>query len=410
MALASKAMKTYEYAVRDRRGQLVEGKLEAQNEAALVAMLKSKGYAPVSIKQAGGGMNREIKLPGGDKVGLKDLAIMSRQFATMISSGLSLLRALTILAEQTESTGLAKVLAVVRTEVEGGIALSAALAKHPRVFPPLMINMCRAGEVGGFLDTTLVQVADNFESEVKLRGKIKSAMTYPVVVLVMAILAVIGMLIFIVPTFKKMFVDLGGTLPAPTRVLVFLSDQMSWFAPVGLVGLVVGGVIWSRIKNEKRTRELVDPIKLKLPVFGPLFRKVALSRFARNLGAMTKAGVPILQALDIVADTTGNVVLAHAVHDVQNSVRSGESLTGPLQNHPVFPAMVVQMLAVGEDTGALDTMLYKIADFYDAEVEATTESLTALMEPLMIAMLGGIVGSMIVALYMPIFKIFDLIK
>lgn len=410
MAVSAKAMKTYEYAVRDRRGQLVEGKLEAQNEAALVAMLKSKGYAPVSIRASGGGMNREIKLPGRDKVGLKDLAIMSRQFATMISSGLSLLRALTILSEQTESKGLAKVLALVRADVEGGTALSTALAKHPRVFPPLMINMCRAGEVGGFLDTTLVQVADNFESEVKLRGKIKSAMTYPVVVLVMALLAVLGMLLFIVPVFSHMFDDLGGTLPAPTRVLVFMSNQMSWFVPVLVVALIAFSVVWSRVKNEERVRNLVDPVKLKVPVFGPLFRKVALSRFARNLGAMTRAGVPILQALDIVADTTGNVVLARAIRDVQNSVRSGESLTGPLHNHAVFPPMVVQMLAVGEDTGALDTMLYKIGDFYDAEVEATTESLTALMEPLMIAMLGGIVGSMIVALYMPIFKIFELIQ
>jgi type IV pilus assembly protein PilC len=410
MAVSAKAMKTYEYAVRDRRGQLVEGKLEAQNEAALVAMLKSKGYAPVSIRASGGGMNREIKLPGRDKVGLKDLAIMSRQFATMISSGLSLLRALTILSEQTESKGLAKVLGLVRADVEGGTALSTALAKHPRVFPPLMINMCRAGEVGGFLDTTLVQVADNFESEVKLRGKIKSAMTYPVVVLVMALLAVLGMLLFIVPVFSHMFDDLGGTLPAPTRVLVFMSNQMSWFVPVLVVALIAFSVVWSRVKNEERVRNLVDPVKLKVPVFGPLFRKVALSRFARNLGAMTKAGVPILQALDIVADTTGNVVLARAIRDVQNSVRSGESLTGPLHNHAVFPPMVVQMLAVGEDTGALDTMLYKIGDFYDAEVEATTESLTALMEPLMIAMLGGIVGSMIVALYMPIFKIFELIQ
>jgi type IV pilus assembly protein PilC len=404
------AMKTYEYAVRDRRGQLVEGKLEAQNEAALVAMLRSKGYAPVSVKETGGGMNREIKLPGGDKVGLKDLAIASRQFATMIGSGLSLLRALTILSEQTESKGLAKTLAVVRGDVEGGMALSAALAKHQRVFPPLMINMCRAGEVGGFLDTTLVQVADNFEAEVKLRGKIKSAMTYPVAVLVLALLAVMGMLMFIVPVFKKMFDDLGGTLPAPTRVLVFMSEQMSWFAPTLVVLLVIFFAVWGRFKNEERVRNVVDPVKLKVPVFGPLFRKVALSRFARNLGAMTKAGVPILQALDIVADTTGNVVLAHAIRDVQASVRSGESLTGPLTNHPVFPPMVVQMLAVGEDTGALDTMLYKIGDFYDAEVEATTESLTALMEPLMIALLGGIVGSMIVALYMPIFKIFELIK
>ena len=247
MAVSAKAMKTYEYAVRDRRGQLVEGKLEAQNEAALVAMLKSKGYAPVSIRASGGGMNREIKLPGRDKVGLKDLAIMSRQFATMISSGLSLLRALTILSEQTESKGLAKVLGLVRADVEGGTALSTALAKHPRVFPPLMINMCRAGEVGGFLDTTLVQVADNFEAEVKLRGKIKSAMTYPVVVLVMALLAVLGMLLFIVPVFSHMFDDLGGTLPAPTRVLVFMSNQMSWFVPVLVVALIAFSVVWSRL-------------------------------------------------------------------------------------------------------------------------------------------------------------------
>jgi type IV pilus assembly protein PilC len=403
------AMKSYEYSVRDRKGKLVSGKLEAQNEAALVQKLRGMGYAPVSVRESNVGMNKEIKLPGGNRVKLKDLAVMSRQFATMISSGLSLLRALTILAEQTESSGLAKVLADVRTDVEGGASLSSSMAKHPQIFPPLMINMCRAGEIGGFLDSTLIQIADNFEAEVKLRGKIKSAMTYPVVVLIMAVLAVIGMLIFIVPVFKKMFEDLGGSLPAPTRVLVFLSDQMAWVVPLGIVTLIVLSVIWSRIRHKERVRAIVDPLKLKLPVFGGLFRKVALSRFARNLGAMTRAGVPILQALDIVADTTGNVVLGNAVRDVQNSVRSGESLTAPLEQHSVFPPMVVQMLAVGEDTGALDTMLYKIGEFYDDEVAATTESLTALMEPLMIAVLGGIVGAMIVALYMPIFKIFELI-
>jgi type IV pilus assembly protein PilC len=404
------ATKTYEYSVRDRRGKLVSGRLEAPNETAVVAKLKGMGYAPVSVRQTGAGMRREINLPGGNRVGLKDLAVMSRQFATMINSGLSLLRALTILSEQTSSNGLAKVLGEVRTDVEGGAALSTSLARHPRVFPPIMINMCRAGEIGGFLDGTLVQVADNFEAEVKLRSKIKSAMTYPVVVLVMAVLAVVGMLIFIVPIFKNMFSELGGELPAPTRVLVFLSDQMAWLAPVGVLSVVALAVIWGRIAHREDVRNVVDPLKLRLPVFGPLFRKVALSRFARNLGAMTRAGVPILQALDIVADTTGNVVLARAVRDIQNSVRNGESLTGPLADHPVFPPMVVQMLAVGEDTGALDTMLHKIGEFFDAEVEATTESLTALMEPLMIAFLGGIVGAMIIALYMPIFKIFDLIQ
>lgn len=404
------ATKSYEYAVRDAAGKLHNGKLEAASEAALVQKLRGMGYAPVSIKEAGTGMNREIHLPGGNKVGLKDLAIMSRQFATMINSGLSLLRALTILADQTESQGLRKVLAEVRTDVEGGSALSNALARHPRVFPPLMVNMCRAGEVGGFLDQTLEQIADNYEKEVKLRGKIKSAMTYPVVVMVMAVLAVVGMLVFIVPVFEGMFTDLGGDLPAPTKVLVFLSAQMKWLVPVMLAVSVGTALVWARVRHEERVRRVVDPLKLRLPVFGPLLRKVALSRFSRNLGAMTRAGVPILQALDIVADTTGNMVLADAIRDVQSSVRNGETLTAPLADHPVFPAMVVQMLAVGEDTGALDTMLYKIGEFFDAEVEATTESLTALMEPLMIAVLGGIVGSMIIALYMPIFKIFDLIQ
>jgi type IV pilus assembly protein PilC len=404
------ATKTFEYSVRDSGGKLRSGKLDAPSEAALVQKLRGMGYAPVSVREAGTGMRREITLPGSGRVGLKDLAIMSRQFATMINSGLSLLRALSILSEQTENAGLRKVLADVRGEVEAGAALSNAMAKHPRIFPPLMINMCRAGEIGGFLDSTLVQVADNYEKEVKLRGKIKSAMTYPVVVLVMAVLAVVGMLVFIVPVFQGMFEDLGGELPAPTKVLVFLSEQMKWLVPVSIAVIVAFSILWNRVKNLPQVRGVVDPLKLKTPVFGPLFRKVALSRFARNLGAMTHAGVPILQALDIVADTTGNVVLGKAVRDVQNSVRNGESLTAPLAQHPVFPAMVVQMLAVGEDTGALDTMLYKIGEFFDAEVEATTESLTALMEPLMIAVLGGIVGSMIIALYMPIFKIFDLIQ
>ncbi|MFZ5871960.1 MAG: type II secretion system F family protein, partial [Actinomycetota bacterium] len=252
------ATKTYEYSVRDRSGKLVSGKLEAANQAALVSKLRGMGYAPVSVRETGTGMNKEISIPGfGSKVKLKDLAVMSRQFATMINSGLSLLRALTILAEQTESKPLAKTLGEVRNDVETGNSLSAAMAKHPQTFPPLMVNMCRAGEVGGFLDQTLLSIAANYEAEVKLRSKIKSAMTYPVVVFVIAILAVVGMLLFIVPVFAGMFEDLGGELPAPTKVLVFLSGAMKFAAPVMLVGLIVGTIVWQKVKHKKGVRDVV---------------------------------------------------------------------------------------------------------------------------------------------------------
>jgi type IV pilus assembly protein PilC len=401
---------TYEYKVRDRSGAVKTGKLDAESPSQVASKLKSMGYAPLSINQSNAGMGKEIRIFGKPKIKLKDLAIFSRQFATMINAGLSLLRALNILTEQTENKELARVLGECRNDIETGNSLSSAMAKHPDAFPPLMVNMSRAGEVGGFLDQVMLQIADNYEAEVKLRGKVKSAMTYPIVVLCIAVLAVIGMLLFIVPTFVGLFKTLGGTLPAPTRVLVALSSGLK----VGIVPLIVFIIVsmnvWRKIKRKPQVRNIVDPLKLKLPVFGPLVQKIALARFARNLGTMMQSGVPILQSLDIVAETTGNIVLERATRDVQESVRTGESLTKPLSEHPVFPPMVVQMMAVGEDTGALDNMLHKIAEFYDQEVESTTESLTALIEPLMIAFLGGIVGSMIVALYMPIFKIFDLIK
>jgi type IV pilus assembly protein PilC len=404
---------TYEYKVRDSAGALKTGTIDAESPAQVATKLKSMGYAPLSITKQSAGMSTEIRIPGFSKkpkVKLKDLAVFSRQFATMINSGLSLLRALNILTEQSDNPELARVLGEVRNDIETGNALSVAMAKHPDVFPPLMVNMTRAGEVGGFLDSVMLQIAANYEAEVKLKGKIKAAMTYPVVVLCIAILAVVGMLLFIVPTFAGLFETLGGTLPLPTRILVALSGALKILILPVLVLVIVGVKVWKKVKRTPQVRNVVDPLKLKLPVFGPLIQKIALTRFSRNLGTMMKSGVPILQSLDIVAETTGNVVLERATRAVQESVRTGESLSTPLTEHPVFPPMVVQMMAVGEDTGALDTMLMKIADFYDQEVESTTESLTALIEPLMIAFLGGIVGSMIVALYMPIFKIFDLIK
>jgi type IV pilus assembly protein PilC len=405
--------KVFEYAVRNTQGKVTKGRIEATNQAVVVGRLKTMGVAPISITEVSTtGLQREIHLPGlgGDKVTLKDLAVLSRQLATMIDSGLSILRALSILAQQTENPALAKIVGQVRGDVETGSALSTSLAKHPVVFPPLMVNMVRAGEVGGFLDKVLLSVAENFEAEVKLRGKVKSAMTYPVVVFVIAILAVVGMLLFIVPIFEGMFANLGGELPLPTRLLVMLSDLMKVGGPFLLVALVAFGAWWGKNRNKKSVRDVVDPLKLRMPIFGSLFQKIAVARFTRNFGTMIHAGVPLLQALGIVGATSGSVVIERATTEVQDSVRRGQSLSAPLAQHTVFPPMVVQMMAVGEDTGALDTMLEKIADFYDQEVESTTDQLTSLIEPLMIAVLGAIVGSMIIALYLPIFSIFELIE
>jgi type IV pilus assembly protein PilC len=405
------ATATYAYKVRDRTGALKQGKLEAETPAQVAGKLRAMGYAPISIAATGTGMQKEISIPGlGGKVRLKELAVFARQFATMINSGLSLLRALNILVDQTENKELARILGEVRNDIETGNSLSGAMAKHPAVFPPLMVNMTKAGEVGGFLDLVLLQIAENYEAEVKLRGKVKAAMTYPVVVFVIAVLAVIAMLLFIVPVFVGLFADFDAELPAPTRLLVALSSLMKVLAPLGLVGAVAFALAWPKLKLRPQVRNVLDPLKLKVPVFGNLFRKIALARFARNLGTMMKSGVPILQSLDIVADTTGNVVLERALRDVQDSVRQGEPLAAPLVNHAVFPPMVVQMMSVGEDTGALDTMLHKISEFYDQEVEATTEALTALIEPLMIVTVGGIIGAMIVALYMPIFTLMNVIS
>ncbi len=402
---------TFSYTARDRGGATRSGTMDAGSEAQVASKLQATGLAPVTIRKANAGLSREINLSFGTKrVGLKDLAVFSRQFATMINSGLSLLRALTILTEQTESKELARVLGEVRAEIEAGNSLSGAMGQHPAVFPPLMVNMTRAGEVGGFLDSVLLQVAENYEAEVKLRGKIKAAMTYPVVVFVIAVLAVIGMLLFIVPVFVGLFADFDTQLPAPTRFLVWLSGLMKVLAPLGLVATVTLFVAWPKVKQRQGVRDVLDPLKLKVPVFGPLFRKIALARFARNLGTMMQSGVPILQSLDIVSSTTGNVVLERALKDVQDNVRQGEALAAPLAAHPVFPPMVVQMMSVGEDTGALDAMLHKISEFYDQEVEATTEALTALIEPLMIVVIGAIIGAMIVALYMPIFTLMNVVS
>ncbi len=405
--------KVFEFTARDHAGKVQKSTMEGPSESFVASRLKEKGLTPLAVTEKGGGsgLSREINIPGfGPKVTLKDISVMARQLATMIGAGLSLLRALMILAEQTESKPLATVLGQVRNDVETGQSFSQALAKHPNEFPPLMINMVRAGEVGGFLDDVLVSIATNFEGEVALRGKIKSAMAYPTVVFVIAIVAVVGMLLFIVPVFTKMFADLGGELPFATKILVGLSTALKWGSPFIIVGSILFTSWWKKNKNRYEIREKLDPIMLKIPVFGSLLQKIALARFARNFGAMLRAGVPILQALDIVGQASGNVVIEKATTSVKDSVRRGQSLAAPLSQHPVFPTMAVQMMAVGEDTGALDTMLDKIADLYDQEVDSITSALTSLIEPLMIAVLGSIIGAMIVALYMPIFQVFTLIE
>lgn len=403
----------FDYRGRDGAGKLVKGRLDAASEGAVVQRLRGMGVSPIAITEAkaGTGLQTEIKIPGFEKgVGLKDLAIMSRQASTMLTSGLSLLRTLTILSDQTENKKLKDILGKVRDDVERGVSFSDAVAKYPVDFPPIMINMIRAGETGGFLDQAMDSIATNFEKEHKLRSTIKSAMTYPVVVLVMSLVAVAIMLIFIVPIFQDMFSSLGGTLPLPTQILVTLSHAMRYVSiPLAIV-VVLAWLWWRANKNTERVRAFIDPITLKLPVFGPLQKKIVIARFARNFSNMIGAGVPILQALRIVGEVSNNFVVKRALDNVAEAVRKGESIAAPLAAQSVFPAMVTQMVAVGEDAGSLEIMLEKIAVFYDAEVEATTDALTSLIEPLLIAFLGVVVGGMIIALYMPIFQITNVVQ
>jgi type IV pilus assembly protein PilC len=403
----------FAYTARDATGKVVKGRIEASSESAVVSKLRTMGVSPISVKEAGTGTGLQMELNfgnGAKRVKLKDLAVMARQMATMIGAGLSLIRTIAILAEQTENKELARLLGVVRADIEQGSPLSDSFAKHPKVFPPIMIHLVRAGEVGGFLDKSLIGVAQTFEADVKLRGEIKSALTYPVVVLIMAIVASFAMIIFVVPVFQKMFDGLGGELPLPTQFLVVLSQNMVWIAPVLIVGIVLLVSWWRANGHKESVRARIDPIKLKLPVFGDLMKKVAIARFSRNFSTMLGSGVPIMQALGIVGETSGNYVIEQALKKVQESVRQGKSVAGPLSEEPVFPNMVVQMIAVGEDSGSLEIMLDKVGDFYEAEVEATTKALTSLIEPLMIAVIGIVVGGMVVALYLPTFSIYDQIK
>ncbi|MGC9669233.1 type II secretion system F family protein [Planosporangium sp. 12N6] len=404
--------KTFDYRIVDRDGRRTKGKIEASGEAAAVQLLRQQGLVPVSISEAGSLLHREITIPGlSGRTTLKDLAIFARQFATMAASGMSLLRSLAVLEEQAARAPLKRAISEVRTDVEAGLSLSAALARHPKVFPALMVAMIRAGETGGFLDGALERIATTFEKDAALRGKIKSALTYPVIVLIFTALLISGVLVFIVPIFEDMFAQLGGELPLPTRVIVSASHSLVWSGPLFLAVAVAGTALLRRgLRTRPGLRLAFDRLKLRLPVFGPLFTKLAISRFARNLGTLLGVGVPVMQALDVVGATTGNAVIAEAMTDLQASIRDGQPMSAPLGRHPVFPRMVAQMIEVGEESGQLSQMLDKVADFYDREVDSAAEALTASIEPIMVIVMGVVVGGMVVCLYLPMFTIYQNIQ
>lgn len=345
---------TYDYKVRDRSGALITGQLAGDSETLVLQRLREMGMTPVEVKRASTGLKMEINLRPG-RVKLKQISVFCRQFATMVNSGLPILRALAILADQTDNTELEKVLVGVRTDVENGSSLSAAMGKHPKAFNNLFISMIKAGETGGVLDDVLLNLADQIEKEVELRRQIKSAMTYPVVVVAMVMLIMGAMLLFVVPQFETIYKDLGGQLPLPTRILLGVSSAFRNYWYIVALGVGVGAFFFRRYKRTDAGRARVDAAKIRVPVFGPLFHKVALARFSSTLAMLLRAGVPILQALDNVKETVNNRVIADAVDDVKTSVREGESIARPLTKHKVFPPMVVQMLAVGEETGAVDT-------------------------------------------------------
>ncbi len=402
---------TYAYTARDKEGKIVSGTLEGDSEGNVADSLRKQGYIISSLKEKRvvGGIKLKIG-SGTKKVKGSELVIFSRQFATMINAGLPLARCLSILGEQTESPGLAKSVQEVLRDVEGGLALSAAMDKHPKVFNTLYVSMVRAGETGGILDNVLLNVAENLEKADELKKRIKSAMAYPILMFIMSIVLVFVMITFIVPIFADMFKTLGGSLPIPTQVLVHISNfvQSTWM--IGIPSSIGLYFVIKRIMKIPAVHYRFDGFKIKAPVVGRLSKQQAISRFARTLGVLSSAGVPILESLDVVEKTVGNMVISKEVSHVKLAVKEGETIAKPLSGSKVFPPMVVQMISVGEESGAMDTMLIKIADFYDKEVSTAVDALTSLIEPLMIIFVGAIIGGILLSLYLPMFQMASLIK
>jgi type IV pilus assembly protein PilC len=401
---------TYTYRALNKQGEVLQDSVEGTDTMAVASELRQRGLLVIDVKEKS--IAQKDILEPFKRVKLGDLVVFSRQLATMINAGLSVVRALYILSEQTENKKLGDVVVAVRKDVEAGLSLSEALEKHPEVFSKLYVEMVRAGEIGGMLDTTLLRVADQLENDQELRRKIKSAMTYPIVVLVMAILAASFMLIFIVPVFATMFEDLGGTLPLPTRVAMGLSAILTSVFGVLLYAALGAGIFAIlRWKKTEQGRKIWGRAVLRIPFkIGDIVQKVALARFTRTLAALSAAGVPILQAIEITAASSGNWVVENALLKSRDAVREGIPIYKPLEEEPVFPPMVTRMIAVGEETGDVDGMLGKIADFYESEVDAAVKALTSIIEPLMIVVVGGIVGGIVIAMYLPMFKIFELVQ
>jgi type IV pilus assembly protein PilC len=408
--------------VRDYRGEAFIKTMQGENAEEVRTRLREMGYmvvTPVTLKKEGKlgeAAKADIaildtineKLAFLQKVKLEDLTIFSRQFATMINAGVAMVRALTILAEQTPNTKLRKIVEEIKLKVEQGNSLSDALARHPDTFDNLFVGMIRAGEAGGVLDEVLLRIAGFQESAARLRGQVKSAMTYPVVVMFMAVGIFVAMLLFIMPVFANMFSQMNAKLPAYTQFLIDLSSTMKGPVGIGLAGAIGGGIVlFNRFAATDQGRHFLDRYMLTLPIVGSLTQKVAVARFTRTLGTLLRSGVPLLNALEIVRDSAGNMVVSGAVEDIRQAVREGEGIAKPLEKAEIFPPMVTQMVSVGEETGSIDAMLEKIADFYDQEVETTIKSLTSLLEPLMMVFIGLLVGSIVVGMYLPIFSIIN---
>ena len=392
------------------RGTIESGEMSATTREEVIAQLRKKNItATVVTEKTKKGILSNFALRG--KVKDKDIVIFTRQFATMIDAGLPLVQALDILSSQVENKTLGRTLSQVKVDVESGATYADALKKHPRVFSELYVNMVAAGEAGGILDTILNRLAAYIEKAMKLKKKVKGAMVYPAVVTSIAVLVIAVIMIFVVPTFSKMFAQLGGTLPLPTRIIINMSDFIAGIGGLLAAGAIVAFVVFLvQFRRTEKGKYITDRILLKLPIFGTLLNKVAVAKFTRTLGTLISSGVPILDGLDITAKTSGNKVIEYAINDVRKGVVGGKTLAEPITKAQVFPPMVTHMIAVGESTGALDAMLAKIADFYDDEVDATVSNLTAMMEPMLMVFLGGTVGFIVVAMYLPIFKLITLIK